>query len=245
VTVIPREPGGRWTPRTGYRGKRLFDLAVSSTGLLIFAPLLAVLWFLVRALLGSPAIFRQRRPGLHAVPFDIVKFRTMTDERGADGSLLPDAARLTGLGRFLRKTSLDELPELWNVLRGEMSLVGPRPLLVEYLPHYSARENRRHEVRPGITGLAQVTGRNTIEWRERLELDAQYVESASFGQDLRILWRTVGAVLGREGVAVDTDEVETRLDQERDEARKASVARSEQVRRTASEQSRVAQGEDA
>lgn len=214
---------GRRRP-VGYRGKRFFDLVVSVAGLFILLPLLAVLWLLVRVLLGSPALFRQRRPGLNAVPFAIAKFRTMTNERGADGALLPDARRLTVFGRFLRKTSLDELPELWNVARGDMSLVGPRPLLMEYLPHYTVRERLRHEVRPGITGLAQVTGRNTLKWHERLELDARYVESASFLQDARILCRTVAAVLGSDGVAVDTGQVETRLDEERAPAQATAVS---------------------
>lgn len=212
---MPEEStSGGPVPR-GYRGKRAFDALVASAGLAVAFPLLAALWCLARVLLGSPVFFRQRRPGLHGVPFDIVKLRTMTDDRAEDGSMLPDGARLTRLGRFLRKTSLDELPELWNVLRGDMSLVGPRPLLMEYLPHYSSRERLRHAVRPGITGLAQVTGRNTIGWAERLELDVRYVESISFGLDLRILVRTVAAVLGLQGVAVDTDQVETRLDEER------------------------------
>jgi len=199
----------------GYLGKRALDVAASHVGLVLLSPLLGILWVLVRASLGSPAVFRQRRPGLHEVPFEILKFRSMTDERAENGSLLPDKERLTRLGSFLRKTSLDELPGLWNVLRGDMSLVGPRPLLMEYLPHYTPREQRRHDVRPGITGLAQVMGRNMIGWTERLECDATYVESISLGLDLKILARTVAAVATRMGVAVDTDEVETRLDEER------------------------------
>jgi lipopolysaccharide/colanic/teichoic acid biosynthesis glycosyltransferase len=201
--------------QTGYRGKRLLDVVLSVTALVLAAPLLAVVWVLVRWTLGPPAVFRQQRPGLHGAPFEILKFRTMTDDRADDGSLLPDGDRITRLGAFLRKTSIDEVPELWNVLRGEMSLVGPRPLLTEYLPHYSPRERRRHEVRPGITGLAQVSGRNLIGWAGRLECDAQYVERMSLGLDVRILARTVAVVISRDGVSVDTDEVETRLDEER------------------------------
>jgi sugar transferase EpsL len=229
----------------GYRGKRALDVMVASAGLLAALPLLAFLWCLARVLLGSPVFFRQRRPGLHGVPFDIVKLRTMTDSRAEDGSLLPDGARLTHFGRFLRKTSLDELPELWNVLRGDMSLVGPRPLLMEYLPHYSSRERLRHEVRPGITGLAQVTGRNTVGWAERLELDAVYVESISFGLDLQILARTFGVVLGLKGVAVDTDQVETRLDEERAAVEAGRVARLGVQGPAVPEPASVEQGEQA
>ena len=199
----------------GYRGKRALDVAVSLTGLLLLSPFLVILWALVRVCLGSPALFRQQRPGLRGVAFEILKFRSMTDERDESGKLLSDEDRLTRLGIFLRKTSLDELPELWNVLKGDMSLVGPRPLLMEYLSHYTPREKRRHEVRPGITGLAQVMGRNTIGWTERLECDVRYVESAALSLDLKILARTVVAVLRRENVAANTDEVETRLDEER------------------------------
>lgn len=181
--------------------KRLFDLLASAFGLLTLAVPLAVLAWLVRRKLGSPVFFSQVRPGLHGKPFRMVKFRTMTDARDASGSLLPDAQRLTSFGRFLRASSLDELPELWNVLRGEMSLVGPRPLLVEYLPLYSPEQARRHEVRPGITGWAQVNGRNAISWEDKFKLDVWYVDNSSLLLDIKILWLTVKKVLVRDGIS--------------------------------------------
>ena len=181
--------------------KRLFDLLISAFGLLFLAlPLLTLAW-LVRRKLGSPVLFTQVRPGLHGKPFRMVKFRTMTDERDASGNLLPDAQRLTPFGRFLRASSLDELPELWNVLCGEMSLVGPRPLLMEYLPLYSPEQARRHEVRPGITGWAQVNGRNAISWADKFVLDVWYVDHRSLWLDVRILWLTVRKVLVRDGIS--------------------------------------------
>lgn len=181
--------------------KRLFDLLLSLGSLLVLAPFLLLLWVLVHRKLGSPVLFRQSRPGLYGRPFMMVKFRTMTDERGADGELLPDAQRLTPFGYFLRSTSLDELPELWNVLRGEMSLVGPRPLLMEYMPLYSPVQARRHEVRPGITGWAQVNGRNAVSWEDRFKLDVWYVDHRSIWLDLYILWLTVRKVIAREGIS--------------------------------------------
>jgi lipopolysaccharide/colanic/teichoic acid biosynthesis glycosyltransferase len=181
--------------------KRLFDFVAASLALLLLAfPLLALAW-LIRRKLGSPVLFRQVRPGLHGKPFTMVKFRTMTDERGQDGALLPDAQRLTPFGRFLRSSSLDELPELWNVLRGDMSLVGPRPLLMEYLPLYTPDQARRHVVRPGITGWAQVNGRNAISWEEKFALDVWYVDNRSMWMDVQILWRTVRKVLVRDGIS--------------------------------------------
>lgn len=180
--------------------KRLFDLLLSLAGLLVLAVPLLALSFLVRRKLGAPVLFRQIRPGLDGQPFMLVKFRTMTDARGPDGALLPDAQRLTNFGRFLRSSSLDELPELWNVLRGEMSLVGPRPLLMEYLPLYSSEQARRHEVRPGITGWAQVNGRNAVSWDERFRLDVWYVDHRSLWLDLKILLLTVRKVVVREGI---------------------------------------------
>jgi lipopolysaccharide/colanic/teichoic acid biosynthesis glycosyltransferase len=181
--------------------KRLFDLIAASLGLLVLALPLLVLAWQVRRKLGSPVLFTQVRPGLHGKPFRMVKFRTMTDERGPDGALLPDAQRLTPFGRFLRASSLDELPELWNVLKGEMSLVGPRPLLMEYLPLYTPEQARRHEVRPGITGWAQVNGRNAISWADKFALDVWYVDHRSLWLDVRILWRTVRKVLVRDGIS--------------------------------------------
>lgn len=181
--------------------KRLFDVVVAIAALAVLGLPLLVLYAMVRRKLGSPALFRQVRPGLHGRPFTMIKFRTMTDARGPDGELLPDAQRLTTFGRFLRASSLDELPELWNVLRGEMSLVGPRPLLMEYLPLYSPEQARRHEVRPGITGWAQVNGRNAVSWEERFRLDVWYVDHRSLWLDLRILWLTVRKVLVREGIS--------------------------------------------
>lgn len=164
------------------------------------SPVLGILTVVVRAKLGSPVLFRQERPGLGGRPFTILKFRTMTNEYGADGELLPDAERLTSLGRFLRSTSLDELPELWNVLRGDMSLVGPRPLLMQYLPLYTRDQARRHEVRPGITGWAQVNGRNAVSWEEKFEMDVWYVDNQSFCLDIKILLHTVRKVITREGI---------------------------------------------
>jgi lipopolysaccharide/colanic/teichoic acid biosynthesis glycosyltransferase len=181
--------------------KRLFDFVAASLALLLLAlPLLALAW-LIRRKLGSPVLFRQVRPGLQGRPFTMVKFRTMTDERGPDGALLPDAQRLTSFGRFLRASSLDELPELWNVLKGDMSLVGPRPLLMEYLPLYTPEQARRHEVRPGITGWAQVNGRNAISWADKFALDVWYVDHRSLWLDVQILWRTVRKVLVRDGIS--------------------------------------------
>ena len=181
--------------------KRLFDIVVSACALLVLAlPLLVVIW-MVRRKLGSPVFFTQVRPGMHGKPFKMVKFRSMTSERGTDGELLPDTERLTPFGRFLRSTSLDELPELWNVLKGDMSLVGPRPLLMEYLPLYSPEQARRHEVRPGITGWAQVNGRNAISWEDKFKLDVWYVDHCSLWLDIKILWLTVKKVLVREGIS--------------------------------------------
>ena len=181
--------------------KRVLDVVISAIALVVLAPVLAILAGLIWFKLGWPVLFRQQRPGLHGKPFEMIKFRTMTEARGPDGRLLPDAERLTPLGRFLRSTSLDELPELWNVLKGDMSLVGPRPLLTKYLPLYSAEQARRHEVRPGITGWAQVNGRNALSWEERLKLDTWYVDHQTIWLDLKILFLTVLKVLRREGIS--------------------------------------------
>ena len=181
--------------------KRFFDVVIAALALLTFSLPLLLLTGLIRRRLGSPVFFRQMRPGLHGRPFMMVKFRTMTDARGPSGELLPDAERLTPFGRFLRASSLDELPELWNVLKGDMSLVGPRPLLMAYLPLYSAEQARRHDVRPGITGWAQVNGRNALSWEDKFRLDIDYVDNHSLLLDLKILWLTVRKVLIREGIS--------------------------------------------
>jgi lipopolysaccharide/colanic/teichoic acid biosynthesis glycosyltransferase len=180
--------------------KRLFDLLVAVLALLLLALPLLVLAWIIRRKLGSPVLFLQVRAGFTGRPFTMVKFRTMTDERGADGAFLPDAQRLTPFGCFLRASSMDELPELWNVLLGDMSLVGPRPLLMEYLPLYTLEQARRHEVRPGITGWAQVKGRNAISWTDKFALDVWYVDNRTLWLDLRILWLTVRKVLVRDGI---------------------------------------------
>lgn len=181
--------------------KRWLDFLLALAGLILLSPVLAVLAMLVWWRLGGPVIFAQDRPGLCGRPFRIVKFRSMTDERDAEGNILPDEARLPAFGRFLRATSLDELPELWNVLVGEMSFVGPRPLLMEYIPHYTQAQMRRHEVRPGITGWAQVNGRNALSWERKFEYDVWYVDHLSLALDLKILWATVGQVVGAKGIS--------------------------------------------
>jgi lipopolysaccharide/colanic/teichoic acid biosynthesis glycosyltransferase len=188
--------------RTAYDAlKRLLDVAAAGAGLLLTAPVLLGAMAAVRLRMGSPVLFRQRRPGLHGEPFEVVKLRTMRHATDAHGRPLPDAERLTALGRFLRGTSIDELPQLWNVLRGDMSLVGPRPLLMEYLPLYSPEQARRHAVRPGITGWAQVNGRNAVSWDERFRMDVWYVDNRTLMLDLKILLLTARKVLVREGVS--------------------------------------------
>jgi lipopolysaccharide/colanic/teichoic acid biosynthesis glycosyltransferase len=189
--------------RTSDAVKRALDVLVAASALALLSPVLAVLWVLVRWRMGTPVLFRQTRPGRHGRPFEMLKFRTMTDARDAHGELLPDAQRLTALGRWLRRTSLDELPELLNVLQGDMSLVGPRPLLVEYLPRYSPEQARRHEVRPGVTGWAQVNGRNALSWPDKFAYDVWYVDHRSTRLDLQILWRTVAQVVSGQGVSAD------------------------------------------
>lgn len=181
--------------------QRVFDVAVSATALVVLAPVLLVSAVAVRIYLGAPVLFTQVRPGLHGKPFRMIKFRTMTDARGSDGNLLADAQRLPRFGQFLRSTSLDELPELINVLKGDMSLVGPRPLLMEYLPLYSPEQARRHEVRPGITGWAQINGRNSLSWAQRFALDVWYVDHCSFWLNIKILALTVLKVVRREGIS--------------------------------------------
>jgi sugar transferase EpsL len=200
--MISKEPTPFVHPvtRRPQPGKRLLDLAIAAPAFLILLPVIAVTAAVVAIGLGRPVLFRQRRPGLACAPFEVMKFRTMTDERDAAGELLPDTERLTALGRFLRKTSLDELPQLWNVLRGDMSLVGPRPLLMEYLPNYTAEHIRRHAVYPGITGWAQIHGRNESKFSERVRLDLWYVEHWSLWLDVRILARTLLKVVRASGV---------------------------------------------
>lgn len=188
--------------------KRLLDIIISLTALVVLSPVLLVVAVLVRCKLGSPVIFYQDRPGLHEKVFRLYKFRSMTDERDADGNLLPDEVRLTKFGKLLRATSLDELPELWNILKGDMSLIGPRPLLVSYLPYYTEEESLRHTVRPGLTGLAQVNGRNLLDWDRRFAKDVEYVRNMSFGMDVKIFFLTIKKVFVHENVEVDTSRVE-------------------------------------
>ena len=182
-------------------GKRIFDLALTIPALLALLPLMAAVALLIRLKLGAPILFRQRRPGRHGEPFSIFKFRTMTDDHDEHGQPLPDASRLTRFGHSLRSTSLDELPELFNVLKGEMSVIGPRPLLMQYLPRYTSEQARRHEVKPGITGWAQVNGRNGIAWEEKFELDVWYADHLTLKLDLKILLLTLAKVMNRDGIS--------------------------------------------
>ncbi len=181
--------------------KRIIDILGAGLGLLLLSPVLAIVAYKIHRQMGSPVLFYQTRPGLQGKPFQMMKFRTMRNAIDASGCTLPDEERLTKLGRFLRSSSLDELPELWNVLKGEMSLVGPRPLLMEYLPLYSPEQARRHEVRPGVTGWAQVNGRNAISWDEKFALDVWYVDNRSLWLDLKIIWLTIRKVINREGIS--------------------------------------------
>ncbi|MBZ1392358.1 sugar transferase [Psychrobacter pacificensis] len=183
--------------------KRLFDIAAASGALVVLAPVYAVTAYKVKKNLGSPVLFRQVRPGLHGKPFEMLKFRSMKDAVDAEGNVLPDSERLTDFGKVLRNSSLDELPELWNVIKGDMSLVGPRPLLMEYLPLYNDEQKRRHQVRPGITGYAQVNGRNAIGWDEKFALDAWYVENQSLWLDIKILVKTVKKVVIKDGISAE------------------------------------------
>jgi len=181
--------------------KRLFDVILAFIGLIVLSPVILAVAVLVRVKLGSPVIFRQKRPGKDEKIFMMYKFRTMTNERGENGELLSDEVRLTKFGRFLRSTSLDELPGLFNILKSNMSIVGPRPLLVEYLPYYDESQKRRHEVQPGLTGLAQINGRNATTWDERFKFDVQYVDDVSFMQDIKIIFSTIGVVFKRKGIS--------------------------------------------
>lgn len=183
--------------------KRFIDISASLCALVLLAPVMAIVAWNIRKKLGSPVLFRQVRPGRDGKPFEMVKFRTMRDAVDADGNPLADSERMTPFGGFLRASSLDELPELWNVLKGDMSLVGPRPLLMEYLPLYSQEQNRRHEARPGVTGWAQVNGRNALGWDEKFELDVWYVDNQSFWLDLKIIFMTIKKVVVKEGISAD------------------------------------------
>jgi sugar transferase EpsL len=200
--------------RGGLAAKRALDIALALTGLLLTGPILLLTWLAVRVRLGKPVLFRQMRPGLGGQSFALLKFRTMTDGRDAAGRLLPDDQRLTPFGRCLRRSSLDELPGLINVLKGDMSMVGPRPLLVDYLAHYTPEQARRHEVRPGLTGWAAIHGRNATSWAQRLEQDVWYVDHRSFALDCRILLLTVAKVIRQEGIAQDGHATMPRFDEE-------------------------------
>ncbi|MGY2097854.1 sugar transferase [Pseudomonas sp. NZIPFR-PS2] len=183
--------------------KRGFDLFAALFGLILLSPVIAVIAWNIRKKLGSPVLFRQVRPGRNGKPFEMIKFRTMRDAHDANGEPLPDSQRMTAFGSFLRSSSLDELPELWNVVKGDMSLVGPRPLLMEYLPLYSAEQYRRHEVRPGVSGWAQINGRNAIEWEEKFKLDTWYVDNQSFWLDMKVIFLTIKKVLVRDGISAE------------------------------------------
>lgn len=185
--------------------KRIFDILASGIGLLLLSPFIAIIAWQIKRKLGSPVLFRQQRPGLNGKPFTMIKFRTMRDAFDKDGNPLPNSERMTSFGNLLRSTSLDELPELWNVLKGEMSLVGPRPLLMEYLPLYNKEQAKRHDVRPGVTGWAQVNGRNAISWEEKFELDVWYVNNQSFLLDIKILFLTIKKVFIRDGINASND----------------------------------------
>lgn len=200
--------------------KRFLDFMLSLIGIMVLSPILLVLWILVRVKLGSPVLFHQERPGRNEKIFKLYKFRSMTDERDAQGNLLPDEVRLTKFGRILRSTSLDELPELFNILKGDMSLIGPRPLLVRYLPYYTDEERHRHDVRPGLTGLAQVNGRNALGWEDRFRYDLYYVQHLSFLMDLKIIAMTAGKVLKRSGTLSGADQTVADFDVYRSGQRK-------------------------
>ncbi len=191
--------------------KRAFDIAASTSVLVVLSPVLAITAYKVKKELGSPVLFRQTRPGLHGKPFEMIKFRTMKDATDKEGNALPDSERLTAFGKKLRASSLDELPELWNVLKGDMSLVGPRPLLMEYLPLYSAEQAKRHNVRPGVTGYAQVNGRNSLSWEDKFKLDTWYVEHQSLWLDMKILLKTVKKVIIKDGISADGEATMTKF----------------------------------
>lgn len=191
--------------------KRAFDIVASTSALVVLSPVLAITAYKVKKELGSPVLFRQTRPGLHGKPFEMIKFRTMKDATDKEGNALPDSERLTEFGKKLRASSLDELPELWNVLKGDMSLVGPRPLLMEYLPLYNAEQAKRHNVRPGVTGYAQVNGRNSLSWEDKFKLDTWYVEHQSLWLDMKILLKTVKKVIIKDGISAEGEATMTKF----------------------------------
>lgn len=191
--------------------KRAFDIVASTSALVVLSPVLAITAYKVKKELGSPVLFRQTRPGLHGKPFEMIKFRTMKDATDKEGNALPDSERLTEFGKKLRASSLDELPELWNVLKGDMSLVGPRPLLMEYLPLYSPEQAKRHNVRPGVTGYAQVNGRNSLSWEDKFKLDTWYVEHQSLWLDMKILLKTVKKVIIKDGISAEGEATMTKF----------------------------------
>lgn len=192
--------------------KRAFDVILSASGLIVLSPVILYVAWKISRKMGSPVLFRQVRPGIDGKSFEMVKFRTMKDATDAQGNPLPDSERLTSFGQFLRSSSLDELPELWNVLKGDMSLVGPRPLLMEYLPLYSAEQYRRHDVRPGVTGWAQINGRNTLSWKDKFALDVWYVDNRSLWLDIKILFLTIKKVVVRDGISADGEATMSRFE---------------------------------
>lgn len=202
--------------------KRILDFILSLLAIIILSPVMLIIYILVRIKLGKPAIFKQQRPGKNEKIFTLYKFRTMTDERDEDGNLLPDEKRLTKFGKILRSTSLDELPELFNILKGNMAIVGPRPLLIRYLPYYTEEERHRHDVRPGLTGLAQINGRNSTNWTERFKLDLKYAQNVSFINDIKIVLKTIMKVLKKQDILVGQEQILLDLDEERKDDNKKS-----------------------
>lgn len=206
--------------------KRMLDFMLSLIALIVLSPLMLIIGLLVRIKLGKPIIFKQKRPGKDEKIFTLYKFRTMTDEKDQNGNLLPDAKRLTKFGKTLRSTSLDELPELWNILKGEMAIVGPRPLLIEYLPYYTEEERHRHDVRPGLTGLAQISGRNTTEWSKRFKIDEDYINNITLNEDIYIIFYTIKKVIKKDNILVGEEHIMSNLDVERGKNDRNQIDRS-------------------
>lgn len=206
--------------------KRMLDFILSLIALIVLSPLMLIIGLLVRIKLGKPIIFKQKRPGKNEKIFTLYKFRTMTDEKDQNGNLLPDAKRLTKFGKTLRSTSLDELPELWNILKGEMAIVGPRPLLIEYLPYYTEEERHRHDVRPGLTGLAQINGRNTTEWSKRFKIDEDYINNITLNEDIYIIFYTIKKVIKKDNILVGEGHIMSNLDVERGKNDRNQIDRS-------------------